>query len=559
MASHAGVVVLSLIESLLAIRFMSYDLLPRYRDESISNAVRVTCIALIVNCSSLLVWKTVINPSRKSPFSHLPQPKWFLLRAAFAKFVRTEFIAKISQETPNTGIIALWEVFRYRLLLTNVDVTTELLVKRPYDFTKVENVRKFMTLLLGSGLIVLEGDKHKIFRKSSLQAFSYRQVQNLYPSMWEKALRLVDKLHQDIRQQHEQQHEQENGYNAGIVDMASWAYKVTVDIIGIMVLGLDFNSLSTPDSPLIQNYKAAIGPGLRLYRIMAVWLSYEFVQKLPWGKNKEFRDSVGAMKNICRQIVHDKKEEVHSRGVGNDAEASSDILSHLIETSAFSDTELADQVLTYLIAGHDTTQSALLWTCYLLCKHPEWQSILRDEVKQGISRLGEDAANGRALSDCFEKLPYLNGVLNEALRLYPIIPLTSRVAVRDTTLGGQAVPKGTEVLISPWVINRAPSSWGKTADEFDPRRWIDDDGLPNKHGRAANHHDIATFLHGPRSCIGVQLAKAELRCLIGAMACHYEWTLGMPESDMVPGGVVSIAPLNGLRLKLRRVSNGEGD
>ncbi|KAI0468001.1 cytochrome P450 [Xylaria cf. heliscus] len=537
---------LALVETLFATRLMSYGVLPRYRDDAFANAIWVLATILTANISSLILWRTVIDPTLRSPFRHLPQPKWLLLRVALARFPRTEFLSQLSRSIPNTGILALWGVTRYVLLLTNADVATELLVNKAYDFEKLENIRRFMTHLLGSGLIVLEGETHKVLRKSSLQAFGHRQVLHLYPAMWEKALAFVREIEsQDVA-----------GVGDGIVDMASWAYKVTVDVIGIAVLGRDFDSLKNADDALIENYKRAIGPGLRLYRLLAVWLSFEFVQKLPWKKNGEFNESTAVMKRICRETVLQRKKEIGAKmkGEAGDDEVSEDILSHLIKTSDLSDVELADQLLTYLIAGHDTTQSAFLWACYLLTKHPEWQITLRKEIKHGLSdstRVG--------IGENIEKLPVLNGVIHEALRLYPIIPMTSRVAIRDTVLNGTPIPKGTEVLVSPWVINYAAEAWGDTAEQFDPQRWIDADGRPNTHGGARSTYDFGTFLHGPRSCIGMQFAKAELRCLIAALVSCFEWSLGMPDDDVVLGGVISITPHKGLRLRLRKVEDKEDD
>ena len=162
------------------------------------------------------------------------------------------------------------------------------------------------------------------------------------------------------------------------------------------------------------------------------------------------------------------------------------------------------------------------------------------------------------IASILEHMPFLNGVLSETLRLYPAVPVTWRTAVQDTSLAGCRVPKGTNIIISPWVINRSPELWGPAADKFQPERWIvhedEDIQKQNSHskGGATNNNDFLTFLHGPRNCIGQGFARAELRCLIAVMALRFEWTLDMDERDVVMGGSVTIKPQRGLHLRLKR-------
>ena len=156
-----------------------------------------------------------------------------------------------------------------------------------------------------------------------------------------------------------------------------------------------------------------------------------------------------------------------------------------------------------------------------------------------------------------EHLPYLNGIINETLRLYPTVPMTVRVAVRDTTVMGIPVEKGTEFMLSPWLANRYTALWGPDATEFRPERWMDgtEDGTKkvNNTGGVASNYAQMTFLHGPRSCIGQGFAKAEMRCLLASFVSSFSWDLAMEEKDVIPGGVITIKPANGLHLRLTRV------
>jgi cytochrome P450 len=154
------------------------------------------------------------------------------------------------------------------------------------------------------------------------------------------------------------------------------------------------------------------------------------------------------------------------------------------------------------------------------------------------------------IAGTMERLPYLNGVINETLRLFPTVPVTIRVSRVDTHLCDHPIPKGTEILISPWLINRSKELWGADAEVFRPERWIDD-GRPNNMGGATSNYDYMTFLHGPRSCIGQNFAKAELRCLVAAMVRKFEWELNMDEKDIIPGGAITIKPTKGLHVKVK--------
>jgi len=128
-----------------------------------------------------------------------------------------------------------------------------------------------------------------------------------------------------------------------------------------------------------------------------------------------------------------------------------------------------------------------------------------------------------------------------------------REALRDTSIGDQFVPKGTELVVSIWGVNREPSIWGPDAGEFKPSRWIskEDDGKMDMSGGASSNYDFLTFLHGPRSCIGQEFARAEMRCLLAMLVHKFEWEIAMDERLVVPRGVITIKPEVGMYLKLK--------
>lgn len=200
---------------------------------------------------------------------------------------------------------------------------------------------------------------------------------------------------------------------------------------------------------------------------------------------------------------------------------------------------------------HETTASALTWTCYLCAKYPEIQRKLRAEIHEAIP--GHDAA---ITSDLLESMPYLNGVCEETLRLYPTVPATVRFAVNDTTVAGYHVPKGTDFLLVPYAINRHSNFW-ENPHMIVPERWMDkaDDGTlrPNKTGGTSTNFAELTFLHGPRACIGRDFAKAELRCAVAGVIGKFEIELHNKEEPRVQG-VITMKPEGGMYLRFKPIA-----
>ncbi|KAI0889322.1 cytochrome P450 [Annulohypoxylon maeteangense] len=530
--------------------------LPDYVDtKHPKNIIKLITLVFAINYAILFVYSTVIYPNFISPLRNFPRPKWWLPRMIYArlatKTTQAELLLDIIQDVPNDGIVALREITESRLLITGPSVLADLLVHHSYEFEKPQNMRKFLGSILGNGLVTTEGEDHKFLRKNSLNAFSFRRIKDLYPMIWKNSLAFTDALEENVRQQCS-----EGGVATepltGKAEMSRWASKVTLNIIGIAGLGRDFDALNNSDDPLVESYETIFNPSkeMLVYFVLSAWFSVRFVRMLPWKMNQAFEHASSSLRRICSQLVSDKREAIRK----NEGE-NVDILSLLIKSENFSDTAVCDQLLTYLAAGHDTSALSLTWASYLLALDPDRQSKLRTEVRGALASAEKSVDGKLDISSTLERLPFLNGVLNETLRLYPSIPVTIRIAARDTTLAGKPIPKGTEILISPWLMNRSRTFWGPDAAEFKPERWIEKDGRPNNTGGATSNYEFLSFLHGPRACIGQTFARAELRCLLAALISRFEWKLDMDEKDVVAGGAITLAPVYGLHVELKLVKD----
>jgi cytochrome P450 len=204
------------------------------------------------------------------------------------------------------------------------------------------------------------------------------------------------------------------------------------------------------------------------------------------------------------------------------------------------------------VSRHETTSSAFTWATHLLAIHPEFQKRVRDEVRHALPSPSTALDPRIDVASILESLPLLNAVSNEVLRLYPTVPTTSRVAIRDSTIGDQFIPTGTRIYISPWAINRSLKMWGPDAERFTPERWIDTEtGKPNPTGGVTNNYSNMTFLHGPRSCIGEKFAKGELRALIAVFVGSFDFVMADPNEIPVSAGAITSKPMNGMRLRLK--------
>lgn len=206
--------------------------------------------------------------------------------------------------------------------------------------------------------------------------------------------------------------------------------------------------------------------------------------------------------------------------------------------------QVRDEVMTFLGAGHETTANALSWMFLLLSQHPHVRERLQaevDEVLQGGTPTPEDV----------DRLPYTMAVLQEAMRLYPPVPAVSRVALEDDVVGGVRVPKGSGVLVFPYVIHRDPQLW-PNPEGFDPRRFL----APELGGTMTPDRPKQAFMPfgaGRRICVGNGFALMEGVLLAAMISQRFELDL-QSGVRVRPEIAITLRPEGGLPMMLRRRS-----
>ncbi|KAI1348863.1 cytochrome P450 [Xylaria sp. FL0043] len=528
------------VESFAIIKFYA-EPFSRFFNLNADSHLKIVGVIFLANYAFAALYWGFIYPKFLSPLRHLEGPRNIVSLAHRTLIVKDrppgDLLLDLVKKYPNQEILSL-TAFNSQVLVTKPKMLADLLVNKPYDFIKPPNISGFLRHVLGDGLIMVEGDQHKFLRKNTMPAFSFRHIKNLYPMMWTKSALMCDALQEAL--------ETGQGKDTNIVDLSNWTSRVTLDIIGVACMGREFNMLKKAEDPILNIYEQLLEPATEklAFAMSSIALGLHFVRLLPWKMNSLFKYLTTTLSDLCMPMLQEKKD-----AMANSKDDHFDILSLLIKSGNFTDPQLRDQLLTFLAAGHETTSSALSWACYLLSKHPEYQDKLREEIRQALPD-DMEIDKSTDLASILEPLPYLNGIMNETLRLYPTVPLTLRQAIRDSNLAGQVIPKGVTVVLSMWQMNRSPEVWGAEAGEFRPERWITA-GKPNSNGGASSNYEFLTFLHGPRSCIGQGFAKAEMRCLLASMIHNFSWELAMDEKLIIPRGAITIKPANGLLLKLK--------
>jgi len=225
--------------------------------------------------------------------------------------------------------------------------------------------------------------------------------------------------------------------------------------------------------------------------------------------------------------------------------APEDCLTALItaDAPAFSDQAICDQLTTLIAAGHDTTAYFCCYAAMLLAKEPKWQDTVRNELARPAFDWPASA---------------LKRVVQETLRLYPVIPMVIRVAAQDAVISNTdetklAVPRGTRLLVPFFCLNRLPETWGPNAAKFDPDRWLEAEGAPRSDGVMRAPAGFLPFGYGSRTCIGYALALLELKVIFAVLLRRYEFAPVPGFSPTILAGIsLTVENPKGIKIRVKR-------
>jgi cytochrome P450/NADPH-cytochrome P450 reductase len=336
---------------------------------------------------------------------------------------------------------------------------------------------------------------------------NWRKAHNiLLPNFSQAAMKNYMPMMVDIAEQLAEKWERQNPGDA--VDVPADMTRLTMDTIGLCGFGYRFNSFYREDP---HPFVSAMTRGLNEGREQQTRLPGQ--TRLMIRKRRQFQEDTSTMYGLVDTLIRERKahpEEVETK----------DLLSYMLEGvdresgEGLDDVNIRYQIITFLVAGHETTSGLLSFAIYYLLHNPSVLERAYDEV---------DAVLGSDLSrlptyDQVRKLEYVLQILEETLRLWPTAPAFSRYSLETTVVGGKyQLQKGQEILVLTPMLHRDLGIWGPSPEAFDPDRFA------REAVRARPSYAYKPFGHGQRSCIGRQFALQEATLVLGMLLQRFEF------------------------------------
>lgn len=429
----------------------------------------------------------------------------------YAKLFRADILSAQPARLYRAWMAEFRTPFFRSYLLNQPDLVTRVLKERPDDFPKSTRVNEGLRPLLGNSVFVTNGETWKRQRRIIDPAFEGGRLRETFPAMWAASEACAARLEAHVG--HEIEVEEETSHAAA-------------DVIFRTLFSL----------PIDHHLARDVFEEFKTYQRSQPILNLAALVPLPrWMPRLFARDTTRSAARI-RQLITQLTQE-RARTIA-DGTAPDDLATKIMTTpdpqtgETFSTEEMVDQVAIFFLAGHETSASTLAWALYLMALYPDWQDQLAQEAQ--------------AIELCdfgvMSKLRLSRDVFRETLRLYPPVPMMVRENTCPQQMRDRTVPKGAQLVISPWHLHRHSRLWDDP-DGFDPTRWGTDNG------KKCQREAFIPFSAGARVCPGAGFAMIEGSLILSRILRDYTVTAG---EVPVPVAHLTVRSKNGIRLSLAR-------
>ncbi|KAI0355211.1 cytochrome P450 [Trametes cingulata] len=433
------------------------------------------------------------------------------------------------------------------LLVHDPRALHSVLIKDMENYPKCPAPFDDLMLLIGPGVFTTDGAQHRRQRRQLNPVFSMANLRNMTHLFYEIAHRLRKAVECRL-----------DAYPGGeVVDINGWMARTTLEMLGQAALGYSFDNFVDDSTDAFGESVKAFFPTYARVLVLGFIippLSWFMPQRLcgallraiPQADIREMMRISDTLAQRSLEIINEKKmalmkgDDALKEKIGEGKDLMSILLKANIlapESDRLTDEELVAQMSTFMLAGMDTTSNALTRTLQLLAENPAAQDKLRAEIIE--ARQGNDIAY-----DTLDKLPYLDAICRETLRLYAPVNIVGRAAAKDmrlplytpvigkngSTLTEVPVPKGTWVLANLQASNCNRALWGDDAYEWKPERWLNPLPTALEDARIPGvYSHLMSFSGGGRSCIGFKFSQLEMKIVLSILLSSFKFeTTGKP-------------------------------
>lgn len=408
------------------------------------------------------------------------------------------------------NVVRMRFVFSSAYLIYSPNSVKHVLQENNRNYNKDVFTYTLFRPFLGQGLLLNDGESWLHQRRLMQPAFHRKRIVTYGTIMTDATTALLEQW-------------QAHCADDASLNIAEEMMRLTLGIVGRTLFSIDLSDETNTIAPAVST----------LLKLLGNYIYAPFPPvSVPTPRNRRLRAAIRALDQVVYHMIAERRQQNVDAG---------DLLSMLLaardeETGqGMNDQQLRDELMTLLLAGHETTANTLTWTWYLLSQHPEVERRLLTEINEVLG----------GTRPTIEKLPnlkYTRMVLEEALRLYPPACVFSRKAIADDELDGYHIPANSMIIVSPYATQHHPDYW-PDPEQFDPERFTPEQQASRP------HYAYFPFAGGPRMCIGSSFAIMEAQLILATIAQRYQLRL-VPGYPVEPQMLVTLRPKYGLRMTI---------
>ncbi|KAL9168788.1 hypothetical protein ABFS82_04G038100 [Erythranthe guttata] len=458
-----------------------------------------TVLLLLLSILSPLVFFFFIFSITRNPSSTKKTPiSYPVVGSIFAilknKHRRVQWVSEILTSTPNLTF-TLHRPFGYRQVFTaNAANVQHILKSHFHNYPKGDAFRATLRDFLGDSIFNADGDNWKFLRQISSHQFNTKSLRRFVENVVDSEL--SDRLLPILRAA---------AGESVVLDLQDILQRFAFDNICKIAFGYDPAYL-VPSLPETE-FASVFDDSLRFVserfnsNIPFIW---KIKRALSIGSEKQLQITVGKVREFALQIVREKKQELKEKS----SLESEDFLSKFLSSGHSDEGFVTDVVISFILAGRDTTSAALTWFFWLISNHPE----VENEILKEITEINSE----EQIYDEVKNMVYTHASLCESMRLYPPVPLSTKSALNDDVLpDGTPVKKGTRISYHPYAMGRVEEVWGEDWAEFRPERWLEWEDKWRFVGRDPFTYPV--FQAGPRICLGKEMAFLQMKRVVAGV------------------------------------------